>query len=132
MARNNCHRMFVVALPLLIVACLSIPGCSKQAEGPEIITLEQAKIEKIDVGGSKLTVSYFSEKRDEWVSGVGMVTPETEIMINGVVAKLGDLKVGERIHGQVRVDKKNDKRIQTALKIYVDRPKPVGGSAGGS
>ena len=52
---------------------------------------------------------------------------ETESMINGAIAKLTDLREGDRIRSEVRVDKKNKKKTPTALKIYVDRATTPGG-----
>jgi hypothetical protein len=46
-------------------------------------------------------------------------------MINGAIAKLKDLREGERVRGEVRVEKKSGVKKQIALKIYVDRPKPI-------
>ncbi|MHC4698137.1 MAG: hypothetical protein ACYTFA_15495 [Planctomycetota bacterium] len=51
-------------------------------------------------------------------------------MINGVVAQLRDIREGERVRGEVRIDKKGSKKERIALKIYIDRAQPVGGGAG--
>jgi len=109
------------------------PGCNEDEPDFEIITLDQARIEKIDLtreGQGKITVSYYSEKRKAEVIGEGLVTKETEILINGAVAKLKDLREGERVRGEVRVEKKGRDKRQVAIKIFVDRPKPVGGDGG--
>jgi hypothetical protein len=45
-------------------------------------------------------------------------------------AKLEDVRERERVRGEVRIEKENDKKRQIALKIYIDRPKPVGGEGG--
>ena len=74
-----------------------------------------------------LTVTYFSEKHQQETTGTGLITDETEIMVNGVIAKIGDLREGDRVRGEVRIDKRGGERVQTALKIVVDRPKPIGG-----
>ena len=118
---------------LLLVALIHCSGCSKNDPEYEIVSLQQAKIEKIDPasdGTGEITVSYYSEKSGQQVVATGSVTKETEIMINGVIAKLEDLRVGERIRGEVRIEKKGKQKKQIALKIYVDRPKPIGGSDG--
>ena len=56
-----------------------------------------------------------------------LITILSEIIINGVVSKLEEIKEGERIRGEVRVEKKEGERRQVALKIYVDRATAVGG-----
>lgn len=124
---------FARALCLWIVAgVLLIPGCRKQDPGYEIVPLE-GKIEKIkltsdDIG--EISISYYSEKHRQEVIGTGLVTRETEIMINGAIAGLKDLREGERVRGEVRIEKKGGEKKRIALKIYVDRPKPVGTGGG--
>jgi len=121
-------------LGLVMLLGVAAPGCREDEPDFEIITLDQARIEKIDLTSDrkgKITVSYYSEKRKAEVVGEGLVTEETEILINGAVAKLKDLREGERVHGEVRVEKKGREKRQVAIKIYVDRPKPVGGGEGG-
>lgn len=125
-ARVGC-RLF-----LFILLAAAFPGCRENGPAVEVIPLE-GKIEKIERspdGTGKITVTYYSEKHKQEVAGIGLVTRETEIMIDGVAAKLSDLREGEHVRGDVRVEKKNGKKVQTALKIHVDRPKPVGGDEG--
>ena len=118
--------------PLMVASLLLYPGCRQRDPGFEVISLE-GKIEKIDLAPNdtgEITVVYYSEKRKQEVVGTGLVTRETEIMINGAVATLKDLREGDRVRGEVRVEKKHGKKRQIALKIYVDRPKPLGGQGG--
>jgi len=113
-----------------VATCLAgLSGCKEKDSGVTTRTLE-GKIESIertsDTTG-KITVSYFNENQGQDVMGDGLVAKETEIMINGVVSTLKDLREGDRVRGEVRLEKKGKTRVQTALKITVDRPKPVGG-----
>lgn len=101
-------------------------GCGDKSDEYEIIPLE-GKVESVRVfrgGSGEITVSYHSEKHGQQITGTGRVTKETEITINGIIARLQDLREGERIRGEVRVEKKRGTKIQTVLKIYVDRPVP--------
>ncbi len=103
-------------------------GCNKDDDKLKIQTLE-GTIEKITInadGTGEITVVYFSEKQGQDIPGTGLVTNETEILINGAVAKLADIREGERVRGEVRIEKKNGKRAQFALKIHIDRPKALG------
>ena len=98
-------------------------------DGVKVESLE-GKVDKIVLnrdGTGEITVAYFSEKHNQDVVGTGVVTKKTEIMINGVVATLKDIREGERVRGEVRLEKKGGKKVQTVLKINVDRPKPIGG-----
>ena len=119
----ECHRpQVLVLLALLPILC---GGCGEKQQQAEIISLE-GKVEKIertsDTTG-KITVVYFSEKQKQEMTGTGQVTKETEIMIDGAAATLKDLHEGERVRGEVRVEKKGGKKVQTVLKIHVERPK---------
>ena len=44
-------------------------------------------------------------------------------MIDGTVSSLKDLREGERVRGEVRIDKKGDERIHTVLKLTIERPR---------
>lgn len=101
-------------------------GCGDKGDAYEIIPLE-GKIESVTVlrgGTGEITVSYHSKKHGQEITGTGIITRETEITINGIVARLQDLREGERIRGEVRVEKKHGTKIQTVLKIDVDRAVP--------
>ena len=105
------------------VYLLAIPGCKPKDEPPEVISVD-GRIEAFsatDTGGT-ITVAYFNEKQNQELVGTAIVTGQTEIMINGAAAKLSDLRTGERVRGDVRVEKRGDERRLTALKIYADRP----------
>ena len=109
---------------LIVVFWLACPGCRKDEPGFEVITLE-GKIEQIDRTTDEtgeITVLYYSEKHKQDMLGAGLVTRETEIMINGAIAKLKDLREGDRVRGEVRIEKMGERKRQIALKIYVDRP----------
>jgi hypothetical protein len=125
------HLLFVV-YPTALALAFSSAGCREDKPDFEVITLE-GRIEKISLTSDEtgeITVSYYSEKQRQEIVGTGRVTKDTEIMVNGAIAKLRDLREGERVRGEVRVDRKGGDRTQTALKIYVDRPKPSGGEGG--
>ncbi len=120
-----------IALVCVLTCAVILGGCKKSEEGPKIQSLK-GKVERIDVnsdGTGKITILYFSEKQDQEITGTGLVTKETEILINGAVASLSDIREGERVRGEVRIVKKGEERTQVALKIYISRTKPVG-SAG--
>jgi hypothetical protein len=44
-------------------------------------------------------------------------------MIDGALASLQDIRVGERVRGEVQIGKKGEERTQTVIKIYIDRAK---------
>lgn len=125
-ARKDIARNLFLLLTATTMVC---GGCKKKDPDFDVISLE-GKVEKIelsDTGTGFITLVYFSEKHGQEMVGKGKVTAETEILINGAAAKLSDVRVGDRVRGEVRVDKAGDEKKQTALKIYIDRAKPIGG-----
>ncbi|MBI4716855.1 MAG: hypothetical protein HY763_03550 [Planctomycetes bacterium] len=115
----------VVGPSVLAVLAASVGGCGDDEPTFEVVPLE-GKVEKIEVkpdGSGRITVSYYSEKHKQEIAGTGTVTRETEIMINGAAASLRDIREGEQVHGEVRVEKKGKEKKQIALRIYVDRAK---------
>lgn len=103
-------------------------GCKSDKPKIDILQLE-GKVEQVKAnpdGTGEITIIYFSETHDQEVLGTGEVTKETEITINGVVSPLSAIRVGDRVRGEVRVEKKGREKRQTAIKIYVERAKPVG------
>lgn len=123
------HRPWV----LILMALLPVlgGGCGEKQPQAEIISLE-GKIEKIEHTSDntgKITVAFFSEKQKQEMTDSAQVTKETEIMIDGAAAILKDLRDGDRVRGEVRVEKKGGKKIKSVLKINVERPKT--GASGG-
>lgn len=119
-------------LGILLMCAFALVGCRKEQPKFEIVSLE-GTVEKIERGPDNtgvITVAYYNDKQQQETLGTGKVTPETEIMINGAAATLADLRVGDRVRGQVRIEKKGERRIQIAVKIHVDRPEPLGNNQG--
>lgn len=121
-------RLDVLVLMVGLASLLTVSGCRRSEPDFEVLSLP-GKIEKLDVRSDEtgeITLLYYSEKHGQEMIGTGVVTKETEIMINGAIAKLSDLREGDRVRGEVRIEKRQGEKIQTALKIYVDRPEPAG------
>ena len=113
------RTMQCLSIALLVTAA----GCREDTPSFEVVSLE-GKIESVEArsdGTGEIRVLYFSEKHGEELVGIGTITPETEILINGAVAKAVDLREGDRVRGQVRVEKTREGKKRTALKIFVDR-----------
>ncbi len=117
---------------MVLAGLVATGGCRDQKPSVSILPLE-GKVEKVDVrpdGTGSITILYFNEKKGQEVADKGEVTKETEIMINGAVATLADIKVGERVRGEVKIEKVGEERKHTAIKINIDRTltaAPTGG-----
>lgn len=111
----------------LVVILVMLVGCSEDKPSVSLLSLK-GKIEKIDRTSDRtgtITVQYFNEKQSKEVLGSAIVTADTEIMINGALAKLSDLREGDRIRGKVRVEKKGRQQTQTILQMRVTRAEPT-------
>lgn len=128
--RRHMMRVGTALLPILLLGVAA--DCSKNRSSSEVVPLE-GKVEKIVVnpdGTGSITVVYFSEKHNQEIAGTGIVTKNTEIMIDGAIAPLSEIREGEHVRGEVRIERKGDTKEQYALKITVERAKPLGGSNG--
>ncbi|MEK7711279.1 MAG: hypothetical protein AAB341_05225 [Planctomycetota bacterium] len=114
-----------VASSMLAAALITAGGCNKEEKPIEIMSLEGKieKIERITDTTGEITVTFFSEKQRQEIKGVAAVTEETEILLDGTAARLKDIREGERIRGQVRVEKKGGQKYNVVLKIQVERAK---------
>ena len=122
--RMNLRRRY--PWTIITLMAFSGTGCKKAEESYSILPLE-GKVEKINArsdGTGEITVTY-TDKKQQSITGIGEVTAETEIMVNGAAAKLKDIREGDHVRGQVRIEKKSKERRQIAVSIHVDRAQPV-------
>ena len=111
----------IVALPLCLVM---LPGCGKKEDSRKPLPREGV-IERIDLGRSEVTLRYYSEKHKIETTITGKATPETEILINGVLSSLDQLRVGERVSVIGWVRGHGDKREVVADRVNVNRAETV-------
>ena len=124
--RNGRTWLIIAAL-----ACGLSAGCSKRNHEPKVVSLKGI-VERIDRQTKEVTVRFYSEKRDAELTQVVRVTDETEILINGVLATLADVKEGERAEGSIRATKSGDETIYTALRVRIKRADPLKAASGGA
>jgi len=124
--RNSHARNYLLWLSAAFILC---GGCKKKEPDFDVISLNGKieKIERTDDLTGRITLLYKSERSDQERKGTGEVNAETEILINGAAAKLSDVREGDRVRGEVRIEKKSNQKTLTALTIHIDRPKPIGG-----
>ena len=124
------NRSFAVLTGVVFGLLLTLPsGCRQKEGGADVLTL-RGRIETIepnskDPDTGRITVRYRTEKQPDEKTGHGAITRETEIVINGALAKLGDLKTGDDVRVDVRIEKDSDEPTPVVLKIRVERaPRP--------
>lgn len=120
---------------LMTAVCCAgfLSGCGDDKPDPaKIIPITDGSVKHVKVntdGTGEITVSYFNEKAGKKVEGKAVVDGTTKVIINGEAAKLGDVKVGEMVSGEVRMEKDASGQSKlTAVRIEIDRAVMEGGT----
>jgi len=103
-----------------ILGAVLAVGCGKDSELPEYDQIT-GKVSSVDRTSGEVSMSYYSEKHRKDIEIHGRLSPEAEIFIDGVTARLDDVKIGDRVKVLGRVEKRDDERNLVALKVEVTR-----------
>lgn len=116
----------VAAAAALLIGCGGFTGCKEREPETRVITLEGV-VEQIDLKAKVVTVRFYSEKHERTLRKPVHLSDQTEVFINGAIAKLEDVKVGERAAGTVRIDRRadGDEDDFTALRVEIKRSAPL-------
>ncbi len=113
---------------LLVTLAVTLPGC--EPSEPEIEhrqitgTIKHMKKSESDPGHWEVQME-FVNKAGNTLSVEGNVNPETEILINGRVAAMTDVRIGEHADVLGRIVTTDQGRTITALKIKIARDESV-------
>ena len=113
-----------------ILGSAALSGCKDDSDIPKSRVLE-GRVKDIDVASGVLTGKFYIKKQNEEVELKGKLAPDAEILINGVTAALGDLKVDDMVTVTGWEEKRGNDRKLIAKKVEVTRPlssQPAGGS----
>jgi hypothetical protein len=129
MSRRQFGRIWAAAA--LLMGCGGFLGCKEREPEPRVITLEGV-VEQVDLKARVVTVRFYSEKHETTFRKPVHVSDQTEVFINGALAKLEDVKVGERAAGTVRIDRHGDDAEDefTALRVEIKRSAPLKPTSG--
>lgn len=110
-----------------IFAAGAFPAACRPLEPPPAVLGIEGIIEhirRLPDGSAEITL-IFSDRHGAAIRGVGTLTAETEIMINGIVAGAEQLRIGERIRGYVRMDQVDGERKLVAMRLHAERDHAV-------
>jgi hypothetical protein len=107
-------------LLVVLLAVAAMSGCAKKEKETEVIDVE-GTVEKIDLPGRAVVVRTYNRKHDREIRATVHVTDDTEILINGALAKLSDVKVGETAFGTVKIIKRDEVPRYVAVRVRVER-----------
>lgn len=122
MRRTHSNPTFLGCL--LLAAVTAFPGCGKDEPEAEIKS-QTGVIERIDREESRLTLRFYNPKHDREDTVTGTINADTEIFINGVVSSLKDLREGERVTVQGRIQRQKGELEVLALKIQAERGETI-------
>ena len=117
-ATKACRRVLGVTALFFLVAVT--PGCAKKGDQSKIIEVEGV-VAKIDLAHGTVTVRIYSQKHKQELERIVNVTEETEILINGGLAELEDVKIGEKAVGSIKVVREGDQKRYVALNVAIER-----------
>ncbi|MFH0982514.1 MAG: hypothetical protein V2A79_13395 [Planctomycetota bacterium] len=109
---------------MALLVAWAVAGCKENEPQFKTVTL-LGTVEKIDPARSRVQISYYSEKYDKNVTTEVLVVPETEICINGELARLTDVKIGERAEGEAVVNRTDDEPVITVERVRIERAAPL-------
>ena len=105
---------------LLVVGLMGLTGCRKEKSEREERTIKGTAL-NVDEATSKVSMRYYNKKKQVSMTLEGTVTPNTEILINGRVAQLGEIKSGEQVVVTGYTEKTAGQRKLVAMKVEVQR-----------
>jgi hypothetical protein len=110
---------------VLAVGALSV-ACRPMEPPPTVLGIEGIieQLRRLPDGSVEITL-VFSDRHGMAIRGVGTLTSETEVMINGIAAGAEQFRVGERIRGYVRIDRMDGERKLVAMRLHAERDEAV-------
>jgi hypothetical protein len=112
--------MASLAATLLILA----PACSEEKSKDDVREVA-GTVESIDPDKKIVKVRTYLEKRERYQPFPVLVTDDTEILINGALARLEDVRVGEQAEGTIRIVRDDNSMRFIALKVRIRRSEVI-------
>jgi len=115
------RRTLRVGIMIVVAAgFLACGACSPKTPTPEHKTIVGVA-ESIDPGANQVSMRWYNPEKQAEVPITGTVTDQTEILINGRVARLEDIRVGEKVTATGRRVKEGGAPQLIATRIEVIR-----------
>jgi hypothetical protein len=99
-------------------------GCERERDRDSIVEMEGI-ISEIDAPREVVTVRAYLAKHKLEREFEVHATEETEILINGSLATLSDLKIGEKAVGTIRIERDGDDKRYVALSVQIERAEVI-------
>ena len=128
-------RIALAAVAVAIAGLVGVPGCRREDSGKEYRTISGTVL-SVDEATGKVAMLFFNKKKQMEMKVEGTVTAQTEILINGRVAQLSEVKTDERVVVTGYIEKDGARKRMVATRVQVERegwtrPKATSGPASG-
>lgn len=117
-------RIVVRGLGILTMVLLVSPllaGCSKKDEEPKV-GIRSGRVVSYDKASGVVQMKVFDPDSKQEVTVPGTLAPNVEVIINGAVATLDDVKIDDKVKVTGTKIKEDGKRKFIVKKVEVDRP----------
>lgn len=109
-----------LAVLLLLVSSLLV-GCGKRDEEPKVGTRD-GRVASYDKETGVVQMRVFDPDRKEEITIPGVLGPQVEVIVNGAVATLDDVRIDDKVRVTGIKVKENGKRKFVVKKVEVERP----------
>lgn len=109
---------------LVLAAAMLLSGCTEEKRKSRELDVT-GTVESVDLANRTVEVSTFIEKLGSEQKFSVRVTPDTEILIDGALAKLEDVRVGERARGDISVETEGNKKVYVAIQVSIERGETI-------
>jgi hypothetical protein len=99
---------------------VNLAGCGQDESRRKNRTIK-GTAENIDEATGRVAMNWYNRKKQIEMKIEGIVTPQTEILINGRVAQLNEIKVGEPVLVTGYEERDGERRKLVATKIEIER-----------
>ena len=119
--------VLMILIPVGVVS--AVGGCIDERTPRKVVSVD-GRIASVEPARSVTTVTgdlgwigitYQSDRESGEITERAVILRQTEIVINGVLSRFSDLRAGDNMHGEFRVERHGDAKRYVALTIYVDR-----------
>ena len=118
-------RIHMMVISVLLVVFLGLMGgCGKDSEMPKYKEVE-GRVSGINSESSVVKMLWYNKEKQEEIELAGKLDPNADILINGVVAQLADLRVDDRVKVIGRIEKSDGARTLFATQVNVTRPETI-------
>lgn len=112
----------MLALFTLIVAVSAfVSGCSKDKDKVES-HVREGRVAAINKETGVFEGWFYSKKQKQEIKLPGKLDPNVEIMINGVIATVDDVRIDDQVRVEAKEIKRGEEREFIVTKVEVTRP----------